>query len=150
MKQIFFIFTILFALASCNNDDLPNSNVQYSLVAKGDSYPNDEKSVAQTHLVIKDNKSWNKLMTEMNASNNLTKDFTETNIDFSKYQIIAVIDKTQHSGGHSIDIMKISENRSTVIVKVEKLKKGDLTSRLSRPYDIVKIAKTTKKVVFEN
>ena len=45
--------------------------------------------------------------------------------------------------------MKISQNRKTVIVKVEKLKKGDLTARLSRPYDIVKIEKTNKKVVFE-
>jgi len=148
MKQILLILMILFALTSCENDDLPQSDVQYSLVGKGDSFPND-KSVAQRHLVIKDAKTWNSLINEMDAANNLTQDLKEINIDFSKYQIIAIIDKTQKGGGHSIDVVEMSENRNTIIVKVEKLKNGDLSSRLSRPYDIVKMAKTTKKVVFE-
>ncbi|SFC50216.1 protease complex subunit PrcB family protein [Flavobacterium phragmitis] len=148
MKQIFLFFSILFAFTSCDNDDLPITNVQYSSIAKGDSFPNDQ-SIAPRYLVIKNSKSWNNLMTEMSTPNNLVKEFSETNIDFNKYQIIAVIDRTNGNGGHSIDIMKISQNRKTVIVKVEKLKKGDLTARLSRPYDIVKIEKTNKKVVFE-
>lgn len=149
MRQIYLIFSILLVfLTSCENDDLPQSDVAYSSVAKGDSFPNDE-STAQTHLVIKDTKTWNNLMTKMSAPNNLVKDFKETNIDFNNYQIVAVIDRTQGSGGHSIEITKMAENRNMIIVKVEKLKNGNLSSRLSRPYDIVKIEKTTKKVIFE-
>lgn len=148
MKQIILIVSILLALTSCESDDLPNSDVQFSLVAKGDSFPNDE-SLAPRHLIIKDQKNWDKLVKEMNASANLSKYFKENTIDFSKYQIIAVIDKTQTSGGHSIDIVEISENRNTIIVKVEKLQNGDNTSKLSRPYDIVKTDKTDKKVIFE-
>ncbi|PBJ12872.1 protease complex subunit PrcB family protein [Flavobacterium sp. ACN6] len=148
MKHILLIFALLLALTSCENDDLPQSDVQFSVVGKGDSFPNDE-SVAQRHLIIKDTATWNKLLTEMDAVNNLTKDFKETNIDFSQYQIIVIIDRTQGSGGHSVDVVGITENRNTIIVEIEKLKNGDLTSRLSRPYDIIKIAKTTKKIVFE-
>lgn len=148
MKQIVLIISILLALTSCDNDDLPNSDVQFSLVAKGDSFPNGQ-SLAPRHIIIKDSQTWNKLVKEMNVSNNLSQKFSETNIDFNKYQIIAVIDKTQNSGGHSIDIVEITKNRNTVIVKVEKLKNGNHTSKLSRPYDIVKTSKTDKKVVFE-
>lgn len=148
MKHILLIFALLLALTSCENDDLPQSDVQFSLVGKGDSFPND-KSVAQRHLIIKDTVSWNNLINEMDASNNLTKDLKEISIDFSKFQIIAIIDKTQNNGGHSIDVVEMSENRNTIIVKVEKLKDGNLTPKLSRPYDIVKMPKTTKKIVFE-
>ncbi|WJS95618.1 hypothetical protein NYQ10_03995 [Flavobacterium johnsoniae] len=148
MKQIFLFFILLFVFTSCESEDLPISEVQYSGIAKGDSFPYDE-STASTFLVIKNTKAWNNLMTEMSTSNDLVKNFSETNIDFNKYQIIAIIDKTQYNGGHSIDILKISQNHKTIIVKVEKLKTGDLTSRLSRPYEIVKIAKTDKRVVFE-
>lgn len=148
MKQIFLFFILLFALTSCEREDLPISEVQYYGIAKGDSFPNDE-SISSRFLVIKNTKAWNNLMIEMSTSNDLVKKFSETNIDFNKYQIIAIIDRTNGNGGHSIDITKISQNRKTIIVKVEKLKTGDLTSRLSRPYEIVKIAKTNKKVVFE-
>ncbi len=148
MKQIFLFFILLFALTSCDRDELPYSDVQYSAIAKGDSFPYDE-SVTPTFLVIKNTEAWNNLLAEMSAPNDLVKNFSETNIDFNKYQIIAVIDRTNGNGGHSIDIVKMSQNRKTIIVKVEKLKTGDLTSRLSRPYEIVKIEKTNKKVVFE-
>jgi len=148
MRQIYLIISILLVLTSCENDDLPQSDVQFSLVGKGNSFPTD-KSTAQRHLIIKDAKSWNNLMKEMNTSNNLSKTLRETTIDFSRYQIIAVIDKTQNSGGHSIDIVTLNENRNTIIVKVEKLKNGDYSTKKSRPFDIIKIAKTDKKVIFE-
>lgn len=141
MKQILLIFSILLLLVSCDNDELPQSDVPFALVAKGDSFPNDQ-SIAQRHLVIKDAKTWNSFMKEMNFSIN-------TNIDFTQYQVIAVIDKTQPNDGHSIDIVEMTENRNTIIVKVEKLKNGNLTRKSSRPYDVVKTAKTDKKVVFE-
>lgn len=65
MKQILLIFSILLLLVSCDNDELPQSDVPFALVAKGDSFPNDQ-SIAQRHLVIKDAKTWNKFMKEMN------------------------------------------------------------------------------------
>ena len=148
MKRIILIFSILLAVTSCENEDLPNSDVQYSLIAKGDSFPNDE-SLAPRHLIIKDQKAWDRLITEMNVSTDLSKNFKEINIDFNKYQVIAVIDKTQNTDGHSIDIVEITENRNTIIVKVEKLKNGNSTLKLSRPYDIIKTDRTDKKVIFE-
>ena|SRR6218665_1596846 len=148
MKQIFLFFIFLFVFTSCDRDELPYSNVQYSAIAKGNPFPYDE-STSPTFLVIKNTKAWNDLMTKMSTPNNLVKEFSETNIDFNKYQIIAIIDKTNGNGGHSIDILKITQNRKTVLVKVGKLNTGNLTTVLSRPYEIVKIAKTNKKVVFE-
>ncbi|AOC94853.1 hypothetical protein BB050_01727 [Flavobacterium anhuiense] len=148
MKQILLILSILLLLVSCDNDELPQSDVPFALVGKGDSFSNSQ-SIAQRHLVIKDAKTWNNFKKEMNITSDVAKGFKETNIDFSQYQVIAVIDKTQPNDGHSIDIVEMTENRNTIIVKVEKLKNGNLTKKSSRPYDIVKTAKTDKKVVFE-
>jgi len=148
MRQIYLILCILLVFTSCDNDDLPQSDVRFSVIGKGDSFPTD-KSTAQRHLVINDIKSWNSLKKEMNTSGNLSKSLKETNIDFNTFQIIAVIDKNQGNGGHSIDIVTLNENRNTIIVKVEKLKNGNSSAKKSRPYDIIKIAKTDKKIVFE-
>ncbi|KAF2339165.1 protease complex subunit PrcB family protein [Flavobacterium tistrianum] len=148
MKQILLLFSILLLLASCDNDELPQSDVPFALVGKGDSFSNGQ-SIAQRHLVIKDAKTWNNFKKEMNITSDVAKGFKEMNIDFSQYQVIAVIDKTQPNDGHSIDIVEMTENRNTIIVKVEKLKNGNLTKKPSKPYDIVKTAKTDKKVVFE-
>ncbi|MBZ4035638.1 protease complex subunit PrcB family protein [Flavobacterium sp. 17A] len=149
MRQIYLIFSILLVfLTSCDKDDLPQSDVQFSVIGKGDSFPTD-KSTAQRHLVINDIKSWNNLKKEMNTAGNLSKNLKETNIDFSTFQVIAVIDKNQNNSGHSIDIISLNENRNTIIVKVEKLKNGNSSTKKSRPYDIIKIAKTDKKIVFE-
>ncbi|URM37747.1 hypothetical protein [Flavobacterium anhuiense] len=38
MKQILLILSILLLLVSCDNDELPQSDVPFALVGKGDSF----------------------------------------------------------------------------------------------------------------
>lgn len=151
MKQIIAFFSILFLLTGCSNDDSNQSNqttVPFSVIAQSDTFPDDE-NFPKSNLVIKDAQAWTAFMTKINATNNETGRFTETNIDFTKYQIIAVVDKIYKNGGHSIDITKITEGSNHVIVKVEKLNTGNIATVITQPYHIVKIARTSKKVVFK-
>ncbi|WP_431243409.1 protease complex subunit PrcB family protein [Flavobacterium sp. P21] len=73
----------------------------------------------------------------------------DVTVDFTKYQVIAVFDEVHNYGGYSIDITKVTESKIQTIIKVEKLLKGNLTTVITQPYHIIKIAKSNKTVVFK-
>jgi len=149
MKQLITFFSILFLLAGCNNDNehSKQSTVEFSVVAQGNPSPSQTQNISKSNLVIKDTESWNSLLSKMSTYE--TSRFSENNIDFTNYQIIVVFDQVYSNGGHSIDITKITEDYYSVFVKVEKLNKGNDATVVTQPYHIVKIAKTTKNIVFK-
>ena len=147
MKQIVLFFIILFSLNSCCNDD--SETIIVDTIGKNNLYGGGEEGISKSNLVINDSENWNNLITKMNSRSNVSNSFTETDIDFNKYQIIAVFDEVKYSGGYSIDIIDITENNGTVVIKIENLKKGDATSVITQPFHIIKIKKTNKEIVFE-
>lgn len=149
MKQIITLFSILFLLIGCNNDneDSKQSTVEFSVIAQGDPSPSQTQNISKSNLVIQDTESWNNLLSKMSTYE--TSRFTETNVDFTNYQIIAVFDQVYGNGGHSINITKITKDRYRIFVKVENLLKGNDATVITQPYHIVKIAKTTKNIVFK-
>lgn len=149
MKQIITLFSFLFLLTSCSNDNNSNqSDISFSTVVQKDLSPSDQKPIAETKVVITDAQAWNAFITKISVVNEESKYFIDTNIDFTKFQIIAVIDQKYLNGGHTIDITKIAENKNKIYVKVEKLHTGNIATVLTQPYHIVKIAKSSKEVIF--
>ena len=149
MKQIITLFSFLFLLTSCSNDNNSNqSDVSFSTVVQKDLSPSDQKPIAETKVVITDAQAWNAFITKISVVNEESNYFIDKNIDFTKFQIIAVIDQKYLNGGHTIDITKIAENKNNIYVKVEKLHTGNIATVLTQPYHIVKIAKSSKKVIF--
>lgn len=149
MKQIITLFSFLFLLTSCSNDNNSNqSDVSFSTVVQKDLSPSDQKPIAETKVVITDSQAWNTFITKISVVNEESNYFIDKNIDFTKFQIIAVIDQKYLNGGHTIDITKIAENKNNIYVKVEKLHTGNIATVLTQPYHIVKIAKSSKKVIF--
>jgi hypothetical protein len=148
MKQIIFIFSILFAFASCNSDDSDTSNVESSLIIKGDFYST-HQPIKKENLVIKDQQTWSALIANMGFTLDTNYFFPDQSIDFSKYEVIAVFDEVRNYGGYSIDITKITQTNNRIYVKVEQLKKGGLNAAMTQPYHIVKIVKSDKEVIFQ-
>lgn len=149
MKQIITLFSFLFLLTGCSNDNNSNqSDVSFSTVVQKDLSPSDQKPIAETKVVITDTQTWNTFITKISVVNEESSYFIDKNIDFTKFQIIAVIDQKYLNGGHTIDITKIAENKNNIYVKVEKLHTGNIATVLTQPYHIVKIAKSSKKVIF--
>lgn len=148
MKQVITFLTILFLLG-CNNDEENSVQtiVPFSVIAQGDPSPSQTENISKSNFVVKNTESWNAFLSKMNSYE--TSKFTETNVDFTKYQIIVVFDQVYGNGGHSIDITKITENNNSIFVQVEKLLTGNIATVVTQPYHIVKIAKSSKKVVFK-
>jgi len=117
-------------------------------IGKGDLYGNGDENIPKQNIVITNQVDWTNLISAMNTRNNVSNRFTETNIDFNRFQIIAVFEEIKHSGGYSIDITEVMEAEDSIIVTVENLKTGNFTSVVTQPYHIVKITKSVNPIEF--
>ncbi len=149
-KITLLIIAIFSLLISCNSEEDNLTKVgNLILIGQGNLYGNGEENIEKQNLVISNTSSWKELMNKMNSVNNESSNFIETDIDFSKFMIIAVFDNVKGNGGHSIDITKIEENNNNIFVSVEYLLPGGFTTIMTQPYHIIKITKKNKPVIFE-
>ncbi|KQT17586.1 hypothetical protein ASG31_09300 [Chryseobacterium sp. Leaf404] len=149
-KYLLILFSALFFILNSCQDDEENVAVQtpvsFSLIGKGNFYGG--TYVTPQKSVINNTTDWNNFLTQVNAQTNVSDSFTETNINFSQFMLIVVVDQVQNSGGHSIDIMTAIENSQNITIDVEKLLNGNAATVITQPYHIVKIQKSTKPVIF--
>lgn len=149
MKLFVPLFSILICLIACNDDDDPKKTVDFSLIGKGELYGNGAEGITQSNLVITNTETWSQLMLQIDSVNPVTDDFEETDIDFDAYQVLAVFDKIYGYGGHSIDITKVMETNTGIVVTVKNIQPGGDNPIVTQPFHIVKIPKSEKPVVFE-
>ncbi|SFZ93280.1 hypothetical protein SAMN05428642_10343 [Flaviramulus basaltis] len=135
---------------SCNNDDNSNTiNIESTLIAKDNLFGNGSEGLSKQNMVITDQSIWDELITKMNTTNNESSNFSEVDIDFSEYLIIAIFDEIKTNGGHSLEL-NIFSNTENIIVKITDLApQGNATTVMTQPYHIVKIPKTNLPIVFE-
>ena len=106
-------------------------------------------SVASEEPSVTSPEEWKDLLNKMNAVNKVSDSFSETDIDFSEYTVIAVFDEIKNSGGHSLNLV-IQETKDKILVEVlRKGPNGIATSVMTQPYYIVKIPKPSLPIVFE-
>lgn len=150
MKKLLLLLLIpiLFFNYSCTDKDEnieSKTPINLQLIGKGELIGN---SLPQQNLVITNSAQWTTLLNTLDANNNVSGGFTETNINFNQYMVIAVFDQTYLNGGHSIDIVAANETAANLEVDIEKLLQGNATSIVTQPYHIVKIPKIAKPVIF--
>lgn len=147
MKMFALLLTVL--LQGCSSDGNQESRViDAVLIGKGNLYGNGDENIPRQNVVIYSPADWSLLMQKMDTRNPVSNSFSETNIDFNAFQIIAVFDEIKGNGGHTIDITQVTENEATIIVTLQNLNTGGGTSVMTQPFHIVKIPKSKKPVVF--
>ena len=150
MKKALLIILFSALCFSCSNDqDDDKIFVNVIEIGKGDLYGNGVEGINEQNLIITDENSWIQLMDQMNTSNNVTDDFSETDIDFSSFQIIAVFDEIKGNGGHSLNL-NITRNFDTIFVNItDVVPQGNATTVITQPFIIVKIPNSTLPIVFQ-
>ena len=68
--------------------------------------------------------------------------------DFKKYIILAVFDSVYRNGGHDLKISVVEDNYNVIATIDYQNPNGDFTSIMTQPFEIIKIVKTTKQVIF--
>lgn len=149
-KYLLILIGALFLILNSCQDDEENvvapTPVSFTLIGKENFYGG--TYVTPQNSVIKTTAEWNSFLTQVDANTNVSGGFTETNIDFNQFMVIAVVDQVRNNGGHSIDIMTAIENSQNITIDVEKLLNGNAATVITQPYHIVKIQKSTKPVIF--
>jgi hypothetical protein len=148
LKTVLCILTLMLTAFNCSKDQGENKNeIQFAVIGQGNL--NDSQSVLEQYSVIKNKSDWESLIIKMNAYNNTSSTFIEKDIDFSRFIIIAVIDQVKGSGGWTIDITDIAENSENITVSLKNLHKGNATSVMTQPFQIVKIPIANKEIIFD-
>ena len=145
MKSIILILSVLFSLTSCNDEDTKTS-ITFSEIGKGTLHGNGSEGIAQSNIVIKNTTDWQDLITQINSFNNVSGSFSETDIDFDNYLIIAVFLDVK-SNGWEVEITDVTKNENSLVV-LTKETEFDI-SVITQPFSIVKIPTTEKTIEFE-
>ena len=149
MKTLILIISI-FIITSCSDDDdkstTQNTSISFTEIGKSNLTGNGAEGISQSNMVITNSGDWQNLMTQMNSVNMVTNEFSDTNVDFSSYTVIAVFLEVKTSGWQ-VEISDIIENEKNIVVS--KKEEEGINSVITQPFHIVKIPVTSKPIIFE-
>jgi PrcB C-terminal len=153
MKKIILFAALAFVAVSCQDDEaqaIDPVTIEFAQVGKSELYGNGAENIAGGNLVVNADADWQALLTQMATVNPLPEGFN-ADVDFSEFTVVAVFDPIQSNGGHSIDIVSVTEADREITVDVTNLgpEDGNATTVMTQPYHIIKIPKTTLPIVFE-
>ncbi|MEP0265413.1 protease complex subunit PrcB family protein [Dokdonia sp.] len=152
MKKGILLILVSILVLSCNSDDDSSEVVviESTLIAKSILSGAGDEGIVQQNSVITDQNTWNNLITQMNTVNNVSDSFSEIDIDFSEFTVIAVFDEVKATGGYSLEL-DIMSNSVNIIVNITHVVPtgGGVTTALTQPYYIVKIPVTDLPIIFE-
>ena len=145
------LLTVLILIMGCSNnsDSEPVESFPKTIIPVliGKSSVSNPIPLLQ-NVLISSQKDWNILLNSVNAANNVSINFTETNIDFSNFDVIAVFRNQYSNSSSTVDITKIVENQTNRVVTIQNLING-ISQDVAQPFHIVKIPKSNKPVVFQ-
>jgi len=152
MKIRIFNILILVSLQiilSCDNNDnleLQSDPITFQEIGKGALYGNSAEGISQSNMIITNAIDWQNLMIKMNSVNNVTDNFTETDIDFDNFMVIAIFLEVK-GNGWEVKINKIMENETKIIVSTQETEYANTV--MTQPFHIVKMWKSDKSILFE-
>ena len=147
---MFLILLTVLSIYSCsendNNQVFPQSK-EFDVIYNGALGGDGSEGITQSNMFINNNNDWENLMSQMNNSfNTVTDNFSETDIDFDNYLIIAVFLDVK-SSGWEVKITNITENENSLVVSTNETQ--FISSVITQPFSIVKICRTEKTIEFE-
>lgn len=151
--QALILLSLVFFL-NCKSNKIEGNNAkmkksELTLIAKGNLHGAGEEGITKQNTVIENQSDWSNLMTQMNNVNNVSDNFRETEIDFSKYSIIAVFNDVKGNGGSSIELKVSTSLEQNTVVNVKYISpSGYATSVITQPFYIAKISKTALPIIF--
>ncbi|HSP11057.1 MAG TPA: protease complex subunit PrcB family protein [Salegentibacter sp.] len=149
-KNIFKSFLIVLALMiflSCSKDEQADGEeIYFETIAQ--HYLSTDEELNEQQMLIRDHKSWEELLSNMESINDQTQHFSRKEFDFSEEILLVVLDKFRPNGGHSIEIIKIVGSDNQLNAFVEKPENGNATTMVMQAYHIISIEKTSKNVDF--
>ena len=141
---------MLLSLSSCSDKteehQFISHDIEFDVIYNGSLNGSGSEGVSKSDMVIDNAINWKNLMMKMDSYNQLTDNFSETDIDFNNYLIIAVFLEVKGSGWE-VEITKITEEENRLIVSINETMYA--TSVVTQPFSIVKILKNKNPIEFK-
>ncbi len=149
-NKLLIILLSIFSLSCNSNDDNSEmTNVEFTLIAKDNLYGNGGEGIVEQNMVISSQTAWNELIAQMNSVNNVSDNFTETDVNFSEYTVIAVFDEIKSSSGHSLELNIMSNSENIIVDITDITPNGNALTVITQPFIIVKIENSQLPVIFK-
>ena len=131
-------------------DEKLSKTIKTSQIAYGNMLRNTTfQSIVTQRIVITNQSRWNALLLGISPFYDVSGQFSETEIDFTKYQVIVVIGEELLKEDCSIDIIGVMEYTDKIVVTYNSetgtVSSGDVRIR---PFHIVKIPISDKEILF--
>ncbi|TVZ25129.1 protease stability complex PrcB-like protein [Gillisia sp. Hel_I_86] len=151
MKAFILILTTVISLSCSDDNNSLNTNIKFTEIAEGFLGGQGSEGIPKQNIVIENETDWNNLKTKMNTNVNTTESFSETAIDFSKFNIIAIFEEVKNSGEFHLSIDEIIKKPNNVFVKIklESPSGPNVIDIITQPYYIAKIPKSDLPVIFQ-
>lgn len=146
---------LLFAVCFMNCTDMFHENVSSEFITSGSFSKSWDEIILGKNYEIKDSVQWNQLIDKITTAESadsvfiLTDHFKETDIDFTKFTVIAIFDRFR--GTTYTPINKIVEYNTKIVIYLNYLNTVPGPYLLNMPiaYYIAKIIKKDKPITFE-
>lgn len=147
--MIILLVSVILMQCKSNVTQSNMNNLDEMLIVKGNLYGAGAEGIEKQHEVITNAEEWSSLMSKMDTVNKVSEEFSETDIDFSEYSIIAVFDEVRNSGGHGLDLEIIRNSEDIVIEVIYDGPEENATMVMTQPFYIAKIKKQDLPITFK-
>jgi hypothetical protein len=151
-KNLFLSVILFFISVSCDknagSEEFIPQTITPILIEQGVLY-GEGRNITQCEMVIKTPGEWDDLKAIINSDPLSSYYFQGKEVDFSSYQVIAVFDELRDKAGWSIDVTDITEYGDCITVTVQNLQQGSINPATIRPFHILMIPVSEKKIVFQ-
>ncbi|WP_053992279.1 protease complex subunit PrcB family protein [Mangrovimonas sp. TPBH4] len=124
-------------------------DIEPDLIAKDQLYGAGAEGIVEQKTIITNERAWKILLAQMNSVNNVSDNFSETDIDFSQYLVIAVFSEVLTNGGYSLEF-NMTTTPENILFRVHTIGADDIaTTVMTQPFLIVKIPISNLPIVFQ-
>lgn len=153
MKTLISILTTAVFLISCSKTNVPDQvvSVEFTEIAQDFLAGDGAEGIQKQNIVINNESVWDDLKSKMNAVNNETDLFNETEIDFSNFYVIAAFEEVKNSGEFQLSIIEVLKSSKNIFVKTKTESTSGQSSIqiITQPYHIIKLPKSDLPIIFE-
>lgn len=148
-KLSFLVFFGLLIFTSCSNDEnseFQSTEINFTEIGKGALFGSGQEGISQSKVTISNMSDWQNLISQMDSVNNVSENFTETDINFNEFIVFAIFLEVK-GNGWEIGTENVIENQNNITIITKETEFAN--SLITQPFSIVKIHKTDKIIIVE-
>jgi len=137
MKKTLLILSLFLFIYSCINEcdesEFQSTNIDFVEIGIGSLSGSGQEDIDQSNLVITNQTDWQELIAVIDAIVNVSGNFSETDIDFDNFMLIAVFLELK-GNGYDVEITNVIENENNITITTQETEFFNLSNDTTLSY----------------